>query len=154
MATRWFLGVDALRGDSTVVGHEGEIDINSWSWSISSDPSAVSGPARGRPIVHDLVFTAAAGRATLPLINTCNLGRVITSALLSGVNGTKEPFTFLQYDLTRVSISAMTQSTQLNGALVDQFLMHFRGLVGTHWPQNPDGTAGEPSRIQIGDPTR
>ena len=71
---------------------------------------------------------------------------------LSGVRGDSELFTFLRYDLARVSIETVTQMVEDSGDVLDQAVLQFRGLTGTFWRQLPDGSASPPLSIEIGNP--
>jgi len=146
----WFLRIEGITGDSSVTGHEGSIRVASWSWSVSNKQGMATGAGSGHAVLHDLVVTAASGRASLQLIETCALGRQPATASLTGVRGDSELFTFLRYDLARVSIETVTQTVEDSGEVLDQAVLQFRGLKGTFWHQLPDGSAGPPLSIEIG----
>jgi type VI secretion system secreted protein Hcp len=151
MAT-WFLRIEGITGDSVVQGHEGAIEVSSWSWSISNKQGLATGAGAGHAVLHDLVVRAPLGSASLQLIETCALGRQPASASLTGVREGSQPFTFLRYELARVSIESVSQAAGEDGVVVDEILMQFRGLKGRFTQQNPDGSAGMPIQIDVGNP--
>jgi type VI secretion system secreted protein Hcp len=146
----WFLRIEGITGDSTVQGHEGEIEVGSWSWSISNKHGLATGAGSEHAVLHDLVVSAPLGSASLQLIETCALGRQPASANLIGVRQGSQPFTFLRYELVRVSVESVSQAAGEEGAVVDQIVLQFRGLKGIFTRQNPDGSAGTPIQIQVG----
>jgi type VI protein secretion system component Hcp len=101
-------------------------------------------------VLHDLVVTAPLGSASLQLIQTCALGRQPASASLTGVRLGAQPFTFLRYDLMRVSIESVSQAAAEEGGVDDQVVLQFRGLKATFTKQNPDGSSGTPIQIEVG----
>jgi len=149
MAT-WFLRIEGIAGDSTVQGHEGAMEVASWSWSISNKHGLATGAGSEHAVLHELVVNALLGSASLQLIETCALGRQPASASLTGVRQGGVPFTFLRYELVRVSVESVSQAAGEDGALVDQIVLQFRGLKGSFTKQNPDGSAGTPIQIEVG----
>jgi type VI secretion system secreted protein Hcp len=151
MATQWFLAVAGITGDSTVHGHEGELDITSWSWSLTGPPGSTgTGAASGRPDLHSLVVIASTGRATLPLIEACARGTRLASARLTGVrSGANIGTAFLTYALQRVVVASVSQTTDAGGAVSDEIALNFGQLQATFRPQNPDGSLGSPITIDI-----
>jgi type VI protein secretion system component Hcp len=151
MAT-WFLRIEGVTGDSTVTGQEGAIDVASWSWSISNKQGLATGAGAGHAVLHDLIVAAPLGAASLQIIQTCALGRQPASASLTGMRAGSQPFTFLRYDLSRVSIESVSQSGETDGAVMDQIVLQFRGLKATFRRQQPDGSAAPPVQIEVGNP--
>jgi type VI protein secretion system component Hcp len=149
MAT-WFLRIEGIAGDSTVQGHQGAIEVGSWSWSISNKHGLATGTGSEHAVLHDLVVSAPLGSASLQLIETCALGRQPASASLTGVRQGNQPFTFLRYELVRISVESVSQTAGEDGVVVDQIVLQFRGLKGTFTRQNPDGSAGTPIKIEVG----
>jgi type VI secretion system secreted protein Hcp len=146
----WFLRIEGITGDSVIQGHEGAIEVSSWSWSISNKHGLATGAGAEHAVLHDLVVTAPLGSASLQLIQTCALGRQPASASLTGVRLGAQPFTFLRYDLMRVSIESVSQAAAEEGGVDDQVVLQFRGLKATFTKQNPDGSSGTPIQIEVG----
>ena len=53
------LKVSGIKGESVVAGHEGEIDILSWTWQMSNPNDALSvfGAAGYPPVINPLIVT-------------------------------------------------------------------------------------------------
>ena len=147
----WFLRIEGITGDSSVTGHEGSIRVASWSWSVSNKQGMATGAGSGHAVLHDLVVTAASGRSLLQLIQTC--------AARPSRHGQSHRRPRRQRALhlpalrpARVSIETVTQTVEDSGDVLDQAVLQFRGLTGTFWRQLPDGSAGPPLSIEIGNP--
>ena len=110
MALR-FLRIEGITGDSAVTGHEGSIRVASWNWSVSNKQGMVTGAGSGHAVLHDLVVTAASGRANSTHRNM-RVGRQPATASLTGVRGDSELSMFLRYYLSRVSIETVTQKIE------------------------------------------
>ena len=146
----WFLRIEGITGDSVIQGHEGAIEVRSWSWSIGNKQGLATGAGAEHAVLHDLAVTAPLGSASLQLIQTCALGRQPASASLTGVRLGSQPFTFLRYDLMRVSIESVSQVAAEEGGVDDQVVLQFRGLKATFTKQNTDGSSGTPIKIEVG----
>jgi type VI secretion system secreted protein Hcp len=148
--TTWFLQIEGITGDSAVQGHEGAIEVGSWSWSVSNKQGLATGGGAGHAVLHDLILSAPLGSASLQLIKTCADGRQPASASLTGVREGAQPFTFLRYELGRVSIESVSQAAGEDGSVVDQVVLQLRGLKARFSKQNPDGSAASPIQIEVG----
>jgi type VI secretion system secreted protein Hcp len=146
----WFLRIEGITGDSAISGHEGEIEVSTWDWSISNKHGLATGTGSEHAVLHDLVVSASLGSASLQLIDTCARGRQPASASLTGVRLGSQPFTFLRYELARVSVESVSQAVREDGAVLDQIVLQFRGLKGIFTKQNPDGSAASPIQIEVG----
>ncbi|HLL62252.1 MAG TPA: type VI secretion system tube protein Hcp [Propionibacteriaceae bacterium] len=150
MTSTWFLAVAGLSGDSTVEGHENELDVDAWRWGISQARSPAGGGATGRPVISDLVLTIASTGGALQLIDLCATGRSIQTAELIGVRAGGSPFTFLRYEMQRLTVTGVSQTTADDGVLRHEVALAFRSLRATFTPQNAKGSAGTPVRVEVG----
>lgn len=154
MASTWFLAVAGVTGDSAVEGHENELEVSGWHWGISQTRSpAGGGAATGRPVIADLVLTITSIAGALQLVDLCATGRQIQTALLAGVRAGGQPFTFLRYEIPRLTVASVTQTTTDDGSLSHEVALAFRSVRATFTPQNADGSAGTPVRVDVGNVT-
>jgi type VI secretion system secreted protein Hcp len=149
VASIWFLAVAGLTGDSTVEGHENELEVDAWRWGISQVRSPAGG-ATGRPVISDLGLTIASTGGALQLIDLCATGRIIQTAELIGVRAGGSPFTFLRYEMQRLTVTGVSQTTADDGVLRHEVALAFRSLRATFTPQNAKGSAGTPVRVEVG----
>ena len=153
MATTWYLAVEGVTGDSLAEGHEGELEIGSWSWGLSNERSPNSLAAIGRPVLADLVVSVPSAAGTLQLVQFCATGRQAELVVLAGIRDGAD-FAFLRYDLQRASVASVSQVTGNDSELTNQAAFRFRGMTATLITPNPDGSPGETRRIEVGSLTR
>ncbi len=138
----YYLAVDGIPGDSTAVGHVGEIEIASFSWGLVH--AQTSGGPAGRATFRDLSFVARSGVASPLLFQTCAAGRHLRSAVLTGE---RNPNRFRHLRI-RLSDAIVTSYQQTGGDTddnpIDAFSLGYERIEVTHIPQRPDGSAGTP----------
>jgi type VI secretion system secreted protein Hcp len=84
---RYFLRLEGIPGESTVEGHEGEIELLSLSWGLHAPeaPSYEGGAGRsGRVEVDRLTALAETSVASPRLLGACATGQHISTATLTG----------------------------------------------------------------------
>jgi len=152
VASRWFLAVAGLTGDSTVEGHDNELEVDAWTWGLSNNALASgSGGGSGRPVLDDVVVTLASAAGALQLVGMCAAGRHAETARLVGVrSGGGQPFTFLRYELQRVTVISVAQVAGEDGSVSHRVALRFGGLRATFTPQTPSGAPGTPVRVDVG----
>ena len=80
-----FLKLDGITGESTVTGHQGEIELNSWSLGVAN-PSNVSGGGTGeggKVVFQDFHFTSKVGKHSPQLFGALVTSKHITSGMLT-----------------------------------------------------------------------
>jgi len=82
-ATDMFLHIDGIEGESTAAGHEGSIEILSWSWGMSNSGSFSSGGGAGKVNVQDISFVKRYDKASPKLMEKVCTGTHIPKATLS-----------------------------------------------------------------------
>jgi type VI secretion system secreted protein Hcp len=148
--SNWFLALDGITGDSTVEGHENELEVSSWNWGLHSQRSPGGGAVVGRPVVEDLVVELSSDLGSLQLVRSCALGQQAATGVLTGVRAGGQPFTYLRYQMQRIGVVSVREETGDDGSLRYQVTLQFRGLRATFTPQNPDGTPGTPLQVEVG----
>jgi type VI secretion system secreted protein Hcp len=152
VASSWFLAVAGITGDSTVEGHENELEVSAWTWGLSSNavPSG-GGAGSGRAEVDDVVVALASHAGALQLVGLCATGRHAQTARLVGIRpGGGQPFTFLRYELQRVTVISVAQVAAEDGSVRHQVALRFGGMRATFTPQTSSGAAGTPVRVDVG----
>ena len=148
MASTWFFFLDGVVGDSAAEGHGTELDVSSWSWGLSVNPSP-TGVGAGRPVLSDLVLSIPSEFGGLQLVRQCANGRT-AEARLTGVRAGADPVTYLRYDIQRAVVTSVSQVTGDDGTLSHQVGIRFRGVKATFTRQNPDGSAGPALQVDVG----
>jgi type VI protein secretion system component Hcp len=153
MPSNWFLALDGIAGDSNVQGHESELEVGSWNWGLHNQRSPGGGAVVGRPVVGDLVVELSSDAGTLQLVRSCALGQQAAKGSLTGVRAGGQPFTYLQYQMQRITVVSVHQDTRDDGTLRYLVTLQFRGVKATFTPQNPDGSPGTPLQVGVGNVT-
>ena len=85
-----YLVIAGTAGDSRARGHEGSIEIESWSFGVAQaeQRGAGSGRPAGRGPFSDATFACRGGRASPLLLQFCATGRQVAQAVLTQQPGT------------------------------------------------------------------
>ena len=83
MAYDAFMKIPGVDGESTVAGHVGEIELDSFSFGLTNVQSSPTGGETGRPVFQDFHFTSKVGKHSPQLFMACANGKHIGSALLT-----------------------------------------------------------------------
>ena len=147
MAEQWFLKIDGIVGDSTVVNHKDEIDVLSWSWGATQTggtTGAGGGAGAGKASLQDFHFVSHISKASPKLFLSCATGTHHKTALLSGVRvgGKGASSEFLKYKLSDVVISSDQQAGNQGDFPVEQFSLNYSKIEITFTPQTATGAAG------------
>lgn len=147
MAIDYFLKITGIQGESTSAQHQGEIDVETWSWGETAPRPTGGGPGggAGRVVPRDFVFSARTSRATPPLLLACATGRHFQEAVLVGVRAGRAQQQFLRYKLTDVQVTSFetgASEAAAGGEPTDQVALAFRTLEVEYRPFSTTGTAG------------
>lgn len=146
MSVNLFLALDGVVGESTAIGHEGQIELSAWSFGVHANVGSGAGGGRvGRP-VWDEVSVSMPTTAALPqLMSLCASGRVAKTAVLSAVSEGDSPFTWLRLTLANVLVSRVgSAASALDDRSDDEAGLSFSTITVEKWSQLPDGSVGAP----------
>jgi type VI secretion system secreted protein Hcp len=95
-ATDVYLNISGIKGESTVKGHEGAIDVLAWSWGLTNPslPGAVGGA--GRVSLQDLNWTQYLNGSAIQLYGDLVDGTPIGLATLSAARSGPSGYTYFQ----------------------------------------------------------
>ena len=144
----WFMKFDGVDGESTAVGHEGEVEIDAISWGVVNTPVVGTG-GTGKAVAQDLAFATRMSKASPQLMLACCTGQHIPTVTLvaerSSAGGA--PARYLKITLTDVIVSSY-QTGGSSGDVVptDQISLNFSKIIVHYKDQKADGTlaAGTP----------
>jgi type VI secretion system secreted protein Hcp len=156
MAVNCFLKIEGppLEGESSHAGHEGEIDVLSWSWGVTQSGTMHTGAGggAGKANVQDLHITKHVDSASPNLLQWCCSGKQFEKATLicrkaSGTDGEHVPY--LTVEMEKLIITSV-QSGGSDGQdmFSESLTLNFGQYKAKYTPQNDDGTAG--SEIEAG----
>jgi type VI secretion system secreted protein Hcp len=112
MAQDIFLKINGIDGESTDATHKDEIDVLSWSWSVTqqSNMHVGSGGGAGRATVDDLSFVHYIDRATPNLTQYCLTGKHIDEAKLVVRKAGGNPLEYIKFTMNDVLVTAVEPS--------------------------------------------
>jgi len=149
-AVDYFLKIDGIDGESTDVGHKGEITIESWSWGVSQSTASTAGGARaGKPCTAPMTFTKPVDKATPQLMANAVSGMVIPRAILIGRKAGEQQQDYLKYELKNVYVTSYQTSGASASTPADQFSLNFASLTVEYRAQDPKGGLGAPVSATI-----
>src|SRR5690349_2785834 len=152
----YFLKIDGITGESTGKGHEGSIELDSWSWGLANRTTGATGTGRatGRAQFTGFTFGAASTKASPQMMSFCASGKHIKEAVLSGSRTGGEggnATDFLKIKFSDVLISSYQESAASemadfeNNSPMDQVTLNFAKIEFTYTSQSPTGGLGEPT---------
>lgn len=125
MATDFFLKLDGIEGESTMKGHEKEIDVDSLSYGLSH-PAQVGvggkGLSGGKTSFGEISFTKQTDKSSPKLFQACGSGTHIATAVFSGQKQTGgASLVYFKVTLNDVIVTSF-QNSGANGSLLHEAL--------------------------------
>ena len=138
----FFLKIDGIPGESQNPRHQGEIEVESFSWS-ESHLASVGGT--GKVHMQDLHITKPIDKASPLLMLACASGRHFTSAVLTAQRPGTQPLDYLTISLGGVMANSYQTGAPAGQAVpTDQVSFSFRQIVIVYRSQRPDGSLDTP----------
>jgi type VI secretion system secreted protein Hcp len=103
MAFDAFLKIDGIDGESTDKAHQGEIEIDSFSWGETNPSTGGGGGGSGKAVAQDFHFTSQVSKASPLLMLACATGRHFNKAVLTC---RKAGFEFMKIRIDDVLVSS------------------------------------------------
>lgn len=110
MASDYYLQLDGIKGESSDSNHEGWIECNSITWSISQPKSATASTGGGhtaeRAELSEINISKLVDLSSPILAQTCACGKTISKAKLEmqRADGAGEPIKYFELELENVLI--------------------------------------------------
>ncbi|MES2920652.1 MAG: type VI secretion system tube protein Hcp [Verrucomicrobiota bacterium] len=139
---RLFLKIKGIKGDSTDVGHEGEINAIAFSSAIQNIVSTSgSGASVGRPKVSEITVTKMVDKTSPLLFVYCASGKHLANAEITVANTGGEKLTdFFKITLTDVLVSSVkTGANENTGALTEGVTLAFTKIQWKYIVYDPAG---------------
>lgn len=134
-----FLKIDGIEGESVHEGHEGEIDIDSWSLGAGAGTG-------GKPTFQDLHFSKHVDKASPKLLESVANGKHYKSAVLTAEKPGDRPHQYLTITLEDVLISSFFTNQDSSDLPTESVTINFAKITYIYTPQRVDGTADVPIR--------
>ena len=143
-AADYYLEIDGIDGESTDQGHQGEIELNSWSWGESQvSTHGGGGGGAGKVSMQDFHFTMDTSKASPKLMLAVATGEHFKKAtLVARKMENDRPQEYLVITLTDVMVSSYQIAGDGTGIVpTDQISLNFSKIEFEYKSQNPDGSA-------------
>jgi type VI secretion system secreted protein Hcp len=146
MAAEFLLEIDGISGDSNRDGHQGAIELLSWSWGISVTEGSPGGGggdgAVGRPEFDELQVVTTISSASPELVESCATGRRHRKAVLIGLQPGQGDVEFLRYEFGDVTITNVEHGDDDDDLPVEELAFAYREFAITFTAQRADGSPG------------
>ena len=141
MPSDYLLEIDGIKGESTDSKHQGQIDIESFSWGASNSGGHATGGGGGTGKVsfQDVHFTTMVSKASPALMLHCANGKHIPKAVLFVRKQGEKQQEYYKVTMEDLLVSSY-QSGGGQGIPIDQFSLNFSKIKFEYKPQKPDGT--------------
>lgn len=147
MAYDAFLKIEGpeVKGESTDKGHEGSIEIFSFSWG-ASNPSTIgshtTGSGGGKVTISDFTVVKRSDRASAALFKQCCAGTHFATAKITLRKSGGEKLEYLIYEFEEVFVDNMQWSGSAGGddSPMETVSFTFGKVKATYTGQNQDGT--------------
>ena len=140
-----FLKLDGIKGDSTVIGHQDEIELQAYSWGETNTGSHVAsgaGAGAGRVSMQDFHFTARVSKASPTLMQACASGKHIKDGQVTLRKAGEKPVEFLFYKFDTVVITSVQDAGAAGDLPVEQVSFAFAKIQVEFKEQKADGSLG------------
>lgn len=145
MAGDMFLMLDGIKGESVDDKHKEEIDILSFSWSMSQFGSGHtgSGSGAGKVEVADLQIQKSLDMSSPKLQLACASGKHIAKGRITVRKAGEEALEFLTMDLEKILVSTYTIGHGGGGIPTESISLNFVKIKTEYWTQGEKGAKGD-----------
>ena len=137
---------DGIDGELTDRDHKGEIEVLSWSWGISAQPSGGTGGghAAGRATAQDLSFVHSYDKASPLLAKAAVSGTHVKQVTLAARRAGQGQKDFLKVTMKEVLVTGVELSgTQAEG-IAESVSVRSRQIAFEYQPTDSKGQLGTP----------
>jgi len=142
MAANFFLKFDPeIRGESQQTGHDGEIEILSYSWGVtqSGGYSYGSGGTAAKANVQDLSVSFRMCPASPKLMQNCDTGKHLDKATLACLEASESPEKYHEMVMTDVVISSYQTGGSGDDKPIESMTLNFAKIEQEYFKQDDKG---------------
>lgn len=136
-----FLKVEGVTGEANDADHKGEIDVDSWNWSLQASISAATGQATGKARLSELQVVKKVDQSSPTLMNFLKTNKVAKTAKLTIRKAGKAPLEYYTIELEDVRITAVKTESE-DAELVERVNLGFAKVKISYTPQDSTGARG------------
>jgi type VI secretion system secreted protein Hcp len=138
-----FLKVQGATGEVADQGHQGEIEVVSWSWGMDAPTTMTGGQTMSRAAisVSELQVVKRVDKSSPTLMTFLRSRKLVPSVLLVVRKAGATPFEYFKIQLTDVRITGLRAESQGN-ELLEHLRLAFAKVLVTYTPQGATGGSG------------
>jgi type VI secretion system secreted protein Hcp len=137
--------IEGVESESVHKDHKGEIDVLSWSWSVSQ-PSAVGsgvgGQAKGKAIPGEFVFTHRYDKASPVIAKHCAQGKHFPTIVCTARQAGEGQKDFLKITLKECMITSAQPSAAGGGEIMEAVALSYVDIEFDYKPMDEKGNLG------------
>ncbi len=136
------LKIDTIVGESVLVGYEGWIDVQSWSWGLTNtgSPSGGGGAGAGKAVFQDFAWLQGLDRSAIPLFLGVATGKHFKDATLDVIKpGGKKAEPFFEMIFANTVLTSFHLSGSGSGQTATASLFYDKVKL-RYRPQKADGS--------------
>jgi len=141
-ATDMFLEIKGIPGEAADSQHRDWIEVDSFTWGVSTQTDAATGRASGRPIAQSLVIRKVIDRASPTLYQACAQGQRIPSATLAVREAGVAPMDYLIVELQDVLVSSVSLDGDAAAFPMEEISLAYSKIA---WKYTSTDAAGKPT---------
>lgn len=145
----YFLKINGIEGESQDSRHQGEIELESFSWGESRSAHAADGVRGGKVSTQDVLVVMQFNKASPLLMLAAASGQHLTSAVLTVRMAGSQQQEILVFTFTDLMVTSYeTRGSAEPPFPVDQVSFNFRRIDVAYHPQLQDGSLG--AAVEVG----
>lgn len=141
-AVDYFLKIDGIEGESSDAGHRNEIEIQSFSWGVSSPRDVATGQSSGKRQHKPFTITKELDKSSPLLAKAVATGQHIPRAVLTGRAPDGHEFEVMSF--FDVFVGDFMQSGDNGSKPMESISLNFTKIEFKYVPQGADGKPGTP----------
>jgi type VI secretion system secreted protein Hcp len=142
MAIDIHIKFDGIDGESTDRDHKGEIEVLSWNWGLSAQPSTGGGSGAGRASAQDFSFIHHYDKSSPLLAKAGASGRAIRQVTLAARHAGQGQKDFLKVTMKEVIITAVQPSGSEEQGIAESVSVRSRQIAFDYQPTDSKGQLG------------
>jgi type VI secretion system secreted protein Hcp len=132
----------AVKGESNVIGHVEEIELNDWSWAMTGSGGLSAGGRGRRTALGEIRFSKGPDRATTGLMSMMDTNDEVKTAVVTVRKaGANPPVDYLVVTVSKGRITSYSIGNRAPGdpELVETFSIAFEKIQIEYAPQGKTG---------------
>ncbi len=142
LALDMFVEIEGIPGTSSDPQHADWIEVDSFTWGISTAPDATTGRASGRPTPQSLLIRKVVDRASPKLYQACAQGQRFGKATLAVREAGDSPLDYLIVELGDVVVSAVSLDGDAAASPMEEISLLYSKIA---WKYTETDATGKPS---------